>query len=84
MIELQTTRAEQVYEELAHTGKYFNTGKVLMGVGCEPRARTLSYSEEIIQSALLTNGRPRITAGTWRYIAFVVMVLGGLFVVHAI
>jgi hypothetical protein len=84
MIELQTTRAEEVYEELAHTGRYFNTGKVLMGVSCEPRPRPMSHGEELIQSALLKDKKPRITAGTWRYIAFVTMVLGGLFVVHAI
>ena len=84
MIELQTTRADQVYDELAHTGKYFNTGKVLMGVSCVPRPRPMSHGEELIQSALLADSRPRITAGTWRYIAFVVTVLSGIFVVTSI
>jgi hypothetical protein len=71
MIELHAAKADKVYNELAASGKYVNTGKVLIGVACEPRPRILSYGEERIQSALLKKHGPRITAGTWRYMALV-------------
>jgi hypothetical protein len=72
MIELHVARADKVYNELAASGRYVNTGKVLIGVACEPRPRILSYGEERIQRALLKKHGPRITAGTWGYIALVV------------
>jgi hypothetical protein len=71
MIELHATKADKVYSDLASKGKYFNTGKVLIGVACEISPRTLSYSEERIQCALLRKHGPRITARTWRYMALV-------------
>jgi hypothetical protein len=79
MIELHADRTDEVYKSLATTGRYFNTGKVLIGVSCEPRPRSLSYGEERIQSALLSNQKPRITAGTWGYMALVAGVLVGIF-----
>jgi hypothetical protein len=72
MTELPTQRTDKVFKELASKGKYFNTGKVLIGVACEPRPRVLSHQEERIQSALLKKHGPRVTAGTWGYIALVV------------
>jgi hypothetical protein len=78
MIELHTTKAEEVYKELALTGRYFNTGKVLMGVSHVPRARPMSHDEERIQSALLKGHGPRITAGTWRYMAYVAIVVAAV------
>jgi hypothetical protein len=80
MIELHATRADKVYNELAASGRYVNTGKVLIGVACEPRPRILSYGEERIQRALLKKHGPRITAGTWGYIALVVTVSLGTLV----
>jgi hypothetical protein len=71
MIELPTQRTDKVFKELAASGKYVNTGKVLIGVSCEPRPRVLSYGEERIQRALLKKHGPRITAGTWGYMALV-------------
>ena len=78
MIELHTSKAEEVYKELALTGRYFNTGKVLMGVSHVPRARPMSQDEELIQSALLKGQGSRITAGTWRYMAYVAIVVGAV------
>ena len=72
MTELLDQRADKVFKELAASGRYVNTGKVLIGVACEPRPRALSHGEERIQSALLKGHGPRITAGTWGYIALVV------------
>jgi hypothetical protein len=71
MIELHEQRTDKVFKELAASGKYVNTGKVLIGVSCEPRPRVLSYGEERIQRALLKGHGPRITAGTWGYMALV-------------
>jgi hypothetical protein len=71
MTELPTQRTDKVFKELASKGKYFNTGKVLIGVACEPRPRVLSHQEERIQSALLKKHGPRVTAGTWGYVALV-------------
>lgn len=67
MIELHADKSEKVYRELALTGKYFNTGKVLIGVSHAPRPRTMSRDEELIQSALLRGQGPRITPGMWGY-----------------
>jgi hypothetical protein len=72
MTELNDPRTDKVFKELAASGKYVNTGKVLIGVACEPRPCILSYGEERIQRALLKKHGPRVTAGTWGYIALVV------------
>jgi len=71
MIELHEQRTDKVFKELAASGKYVNTGKVLIGVSCEPRPRVMSHGEERIQRALLKKHGPRITAGTWGYMALV-------------
>jgi hypothetical protein len=78
MIELHIDRAEEVHKELAMTGKYFNTGKVLMGVAYVPRARPMSHDEERIQRALLKGHGPRIAAGTWHYVAYVAIVVAAV------
>lgn len=79
MIELHADRTDEVYKTLATTGKYFNTGKVLIGVSCEPRPRVMTHGEELIQKALLANQGSRITAGTVAYAILVVGVLVGIF-----
>jgi hypothetical protein len=71
MTELSAQRTDKVFKELAASGKYLNTGKVLIGVSHVPRAREMSHGEERIQSALLKGRGPRITAGTWGYMALV-------------
>jgi hypothetical protein len=83
MIELHTTKADEVYKQLALTGRYFNTGKVLMGVSYVPRPRPMSHDEERIQSALLESALlerrgSRITAGTWRYMEYVAIVVAAV------
>lgn len=84
MIELHANKSDEVYRELATTGRYFNTGKVLIGVSCEPRPRPLSHSEELIQGALLGRNGPRITAGTWGYIALLGGIAAGLYLVSGL
>jgi hypothetical protein len=45
---------EEIYKKLAATGKYYNTGKVLIGVQYTPKSNhVMSRDEERIQSALL-------------------------------
>ena len=44
----------EVYQKLAASGRYYNTGKVLIGLQYTPRQRRMmSRDEERIQSALL-------------------------------
>jgi hypothetical protein len=71
MTELPDPRADKVFKELAASGKYLSTGKVLIGVAYVPRAREMSYGEERLQGALLGDRGPRITAGTWGYMALI-------------
>ena len=80
MTELNTTRTQEVHKELAMTGRYFNTGKVLMGVAYVPRPRAMSHDEELIQNVMLGDHGPRITVGGWVYLAFVVVLLASAFV----
>jgi hypothetical protein len=71
MTELSAQRTDKVFKELAASGRYLNTGKVLIGVAYVPRAREMSYGEERLQGALLGDRGPRITAGTWGYMALI-------------
>ena len=49
----------EVYKELASTGRYHNTGKVLMGLQYVPKQRRImSRDEELIQRALLGQRMP--------------------------
>lgn len=49
----------EVYKELAATGRYYNTGKVLIGVQYVPKNhRIMSRDEELIQSVLLGQRLP--------------------------
>jgi hypothetical protein len=87
MTSLHPSNANAVHRELALTGKYFNTGKVLIGVSYQPRRKTLSLEEERIQSAILgdTMSRaPRSTVHGWMFLAVVVVLLLGAFVVRSI
>ena len=80
MTELNTTRTQEVHQELAMTGKYFNTGKVLMGIAYQPQRKEMTQDEELIQNVMLGDHGPRITVGGWAYLAFVVVLLASAFV----
>ena len=47
------TRQQKMYKQLAATGKYVNTGKVLIGLSYQPMPRQLTRNEEFIQGLLL-------------------------------
>lgn len=80
MTDLFTSRTEEVHKRLAMTGKYFNTGKVLVGIAHEPRRKEMTQDEELIQGVLLGDHGPRITAHGWVYLALVVVLFSSVFV----
>jgi hypothetical protein len=48
---------KEIYDQLAATGKYYNTGKVLVGSACERPRHELNADEQEIQ-AILLGSRP--------------------------
>lgn len=61
-----------IYKQLAATGKFYNTGKVLIGVQYTPKNhRIMSRDEELIQSALLGHPIPRLSHDMTIYALYV-------------
>ncbi len=58
------TREQKVYKELAATGKYFNTGKVLIGLTYQRKPPEMTRSEEFIQGVLLGRYRRLVSDRT--------------------
>jgi hypothetical protein len=69
-----------IYEKLAATGKYFNTGKVLIGLQHYPRLHRMNRDEEIMQSILLGAYRPYISYGFTLYLVALALVVVALFI----
>lgn len=44
---------KEVFDRLAASGRYLNTGKVLIGLQHQPKQRSLTREEARIQAALL-------------------------------
>lgn len=68
---------EEIYKKLAATGKYYNTGKVLIGVQHEPRTTHMTPEGEFIQSVLLGDKRVvtlRALCGWAMYLALLVAI----------
>jgi hypothetical protein len=74
------TREQKVYQDLAATGKYFNTGKVLIGLSYQPRPPQMTQSEELIQGVLLGSYHRLISDRTIVYLTVVLVVCASLFV----
>jgi hypothetical protein len=74
------TQEQKVYKELAATGKYVNTGKVLIGLAYVPKPPEMTQSEEFIQNILLNNYRPLVSDRFIVHFTIVVVVLASLFV----
>ncbi len=71
MTKKRETKADKVYKELAATGKYVNTGKVLIGVQYVPRNTNLmSQDAERLQSALLGQRVPMLRYDVTVYILY--------------
>ena len=69
-----------MYKELAATGKYVNTGKVLIGLAYVPKPPEMTQSEEFIQNVLLGNYRPLVSDKAMVYFTVAIVVLASLFV----
>ena len=74
------TREQKVFKELAATGKYVNTGKVLIGLTYQRKPPEMTQSEELMQNILLGNYRRLVSDQVIVYVAFVLVVLTSLFV----
>lgn len=53
MIKQPTKREAEMFRKLAATGKYVNTGKVLIGLAYTPPMREMHVEEAYLQKALL-------------------------------
>jgi hypothetical protein len=80
MTERLDQRADKVFKELAASGRYLNTGKVLIGVAYVPRAREMSYGEERLQGALLGDRGPRYRPLDAAYAALLAILFATLFI----
>ena len=74
------TREQKVFKELAATGKYVNTGKVLIGLTHVPKPPVMTQSEELIQNILLGNYRRLVSDRAIVYFTVVLVVLASLLV----
>jgi hypothetical protein len=80
MTKKSLTREQQVYKELAATGKYYNTGKVLIGVAYVPKPPEMTQSEEFMQNILLGNYRRLVSDRAVVYFTVLLVVCASLFV----
>ena len=80
MTKKSLTREQQVYKDLAATGKYYNTGKVLIGLSYVPKPPEMTQSEEFMQNILLGNYRPLVSDRTMVYLTVALVVCASLFV----
>ena len=75
------TREQKVFNRLAATGKYVNTGKVLIGLAHVPRPAPMSEDEELLQNILLGNYRLLVRDRTIMFSALLLtLLLASLFV----
>lgn len=80
MTKLPDPRTDKVFKELAASGKYVNTGKVLIGVAHVPRPRQMTHGEERVQEALLGTGRRRVHVLDVAYTALLALLFTTLFI----
>ena len=80
MTKKSLTREQQVYKELAATGKYYNTGKVLIGLAYVPKPPQMTQSEEFMQNILLGNYRRLVSDRIMVYVTVALVVCASLFV----
>jgi hypothetical protein len=80
MTNLPDPRTQEVYRELAASGRYVNTGKVLIGVAHVPRPRQMTHGEELIQGALLGVNRHYVRVLDVAYLLLIVILFATLFI----
>jgi len=72
------TREKRVFKELAATGKYVNTGKVLIGLSHQPAPSQLSRDAERLQGALLGDCASHLSRNFMVYLAILTVVFASL------
>ena len=80
MTKKSTPKAGRAFKQLASTGKYVSTGKVLIGLSYQPKAGNLDRDEELIQGVLLGTHRPFITITQVAYVLVLVLLFASLFI----
>lgn len=65
----------EIFEELAASGRYVSTGKVLIGVQYQNPPRRMTYDELRIQGALLGVRGPRLTFDLTVYALYAIAVI---------
>ena len=79
MTKKSTPKAGRAFKQLASTGKYVSTGKVLIGLGYQPRLAHLDRDEELIQGVLLGTHRPSPTITQVAYVMVLILLFASLF-----
>jgi hypothetical protein len=74
------TRQQKVYKQLASSGRYVNTGKVLIGLSYQPRPPAMTQGEELIQGILLGTAGHVSRDRAIVFFAVVLVVCASLFV----
>jgi hypothetical protein len=76
MTKFPDPRTQKVYKELAASGRYVNTGKVLIGVSHVPRPMEMSQDAELFQGVLLGTYRSRYSVASAAYVVALAFVFG--------
>ena len=80
MTKKSTPKAGRAFKQLASTGRYVSTGKVLIGLGHQPKLAHLNPDEELIQGVLLGTHRPFITITQVAYVLVLTLLFASLFI----
>jgi hypothetical protein len=83
MTKLPDPRTDKVFRELAASGRYVNTGKVLIGVSHVPRPMDMSQDAELFQGVFLGTHRPRYSVVSVAYVVVLAFVFGILVISSA-
>jgi hypothetical protein len=83
MTKLPDPRTDKVFRELAASGRYVNTGKVLIGVSHVPRPMDMSQDAELFQGVFLGTHRPRYSVVNVAYVVALAFVFGILVISSA-
>jgi hypothetical protein len=83
MTKLPDPRTDKVFRELAASGRYVNTGKVLIGVSHVPRPMDMSQDAELFQGVFLGTHRPRYSVVSVAYVVALAFVFGILVISSA-
>jgi hypothetical protein len=65
----------EIFEKLAASGRYVNTGKVLIGLQYQRPPRPMGYDEIRIQNALLGVRGPRLAFDVTVYLLYAISVI---------